>query len=63
MHQPASVSRLAAPAIDPSMLTPLLLMGFAFMGYFFTLLLIRIRADLAARKVQALRVAQLAAAE
>ena len=45
------------------MLLPLLLMALAFMGYFFTLLLIRIRADLAARKVAVLRVAQLAAAE
>ncbi len=63
LHQPASISRLDAPAIDPSMLPPLFLMAFAFMGYFLTVLLIRIRADLAARKVQAMRVAQLAAAE
>ena len=29
LHQPASVTRLDAPAIDPAMLTPLLLMALA----------------------------------
>ena len=42
LHQPASVSRLAAPAMDPSMLRPLLVMTLAFMAYFLTLWLIRI---------------------
>ena len=55
LHQPASLVRLGGPAIDPSMLTPLLLMGFAFTFYFVTLLLVRIRADLAAQKARALR--------
>ena len=55
LHQPASLVRLDGPAIDPSMLTPLLLMGFAFTFYFVTMLLVRMRADLAARKARALR--------
>jgi len=55
LHQPASLMRLDAPAIDPSMLTPLLIMGFAFTFYFVTFLLVRMRADLAAQKARALR--------
>ena len=55
LHQPASLTRLDRPSIDPSMLTPLLLMGVAFTLYFVTMLLVRMRADLAARKARALR--------
>ena len=55
LHQPASLTRLDGPAIDPSMLTPLLLMGVAFSLYFVTMLLVRMRADLAASKARALR--------
>ena len=55
LHQPASLVRLDGPAIDPSMLTPLLLMGIAFTLYFVTMLLVRMRADLAAHKARALR--------
>ena len=55
LHQPASLTRLDGPAIDPSMLTPLLLMGVAFTLYFVTMLLVRMRADLAAHKARALR--------
>lgn len=55
LHQPASLVRLDGPAIDPSMLTPLLLMGVAFTFYFVTMLLVRMRADLAGRKARALR--------
>jgi heme exporter protein C len=54
LHQPASLVRAGGPAIDPSMLTPLLLMGIAFTLYFVTMLLVRMRADLAARKARAL---------
>ncbi|MFQ5971002.1 MAG: heme ABC transporter permease [Alphaproteobacteria bacterium] len=61
LHQPASVSRLGAPSIDPAMLLPLLLMAFAFLAYFVTVLLLRVRAELTARKVRALRLAQVAA--
>jgi heme exporter protein C len=35
LHQPASISRLDAPAIDPSMLTPLLLMAIGFKLFFY----------------------------
>lgn len=55
LHQPASVTRLDAPAIDPAMLTPLLLMALAFLLYFITILLVRMRADLNAARARALR--------
>jgi heme exporter protein C len=60
LHQPASILRLGGPTIDASMLWPLLLMIVAFTFYFFTVLVLRLRADFAARK---LRAAQLRAAD
>jgi heme exporter protein C len=58
LHQPASLMRLDAPAIHPSMLTPLLLMAGAFMAYFVTVLILRLRAEIFARRLRALRLAQ-----
>ena len=55
LHQPASISRIGAPAIDPAMLTPLLAMAAAFLAYFVTVLLLRLRAEIAAAKVRQLR--------
>ena len=55
LHQPASVTRIGAPAIHESMLVPLLLMAAGFMCLFVTLLLIRVRAALLARRLRALR--------
>lgn len=46
LHQPASVSRFGFPAIDPSMLTPLLLMAIFFMAFYLLTLLIRVKAAL-----------------
>ncbi|MGE0714680.1 MAG: heme ABC transporter permease [Alphaproteobacteria bacterium] len=57
LHQPASVARLAGPAIHPAMLTPLLLMGAGFALYFVAVLLLRVRAEIAARRIRALRLA------
>ncbi len=57
LHQPASVLRMGGPAIDPSMLTPLLLMALGFTAYFLALLILRVRAEIAARKVQTLMLA------
>jgi heme exporter protein C len=58
MHQPASLMRFDAPAIHPAMLTPLLLMAGAFLAYFITVLILRIRAEIAARKLRTIRLAQ-----
>ena len=55
LHQPASITRLDAPAIDPAMLTPLLVMALAFTFYFVTMLLVRMRVDLNAARARALR--------
>lgn len=58
LHQPASVFRLGGPTIAASMLWPLLLMAVAFQSYFFAVVILRIRAGLAARRVQTLRLGQ-----
>jgi heme exporter protein C len=60
LHQPASISRLARPAIDPAILTPLLVMAAAYFAYFATMLLVRVRAELAEAKLRAARSAVLA---
>src|SRR6201999_4584547 len=39
LHQPASVLRLGGPSIDPSILTPLLVMALAFQLFFFAALI------------------------
>ena len=58
LHQPASVVRMGGPSIDPSMLWPLLTMGLAFTTYFITVVLLRVRSEIAARKIQMLRLTQ-----
>lgn len=44
LHQPASVARMDGPRIHSSILVPLLVMAAAFKFYFFTVVLIRMRA-------------------
>jgi len=58
LHQPASVFRLGGPTIDPSMLVPLLLMALGVTCFFATVLLIRMRGAILARKLRALRLAE-----
>ena len=58
LHQPASLTRLDAPAIHATMLTPLLLMALGFTTYFVMVLMLRIRAELLARRLRVLRLAQ-----
>lgn len=55
LHQPASVMRMDGPTIDAQMLVPLLLMAVAFQLYYFWILLVRIRGELIAQRVRALR--------
>ena len=55
LHQPASVMKLGGPAIHISMLIPLLVMAVGFTLFFVSLLLVRIRTALIARKIRALR--------
>jgi heme exporter protein C len=60
MHQAASVFRVDGPHIYHSILIPLLIMVVAFHAYFVTVLLWRVRAEIAERKVRSLRLAQAA---
>ena len=53
LHQPASLTRMAGPAIDPAMLTPLLLMIAGFTVYFVAVLLQRMRCEILQREQQA----------
>ncbi|TAD88038.1 MAG: heme ABC transporter permease [Alphaproteobacteria bacterium] len=50
LHQPASVTRLDAPAIHPDMLWPLIVMAAAFTALFTLLWMIRLRAELIERR-------------
>lgn len=58
LHQPASLTRLDAPAVHSSMLIPLLLMAVGFTLFFVSVALIRIRAEILARRLRALQFAQ-----
>jgi len=62
LHQPASLTRLDAPAIHPSILTPLLVMALAFSCLFFVLYLKAMKTEILRRRVEALRIAQVASA-
>jgi heme exporter protein C len=53
LHQPASLTRMAGPAIHPAMLTPLLLMIAGFTVYFAAVLLQRMRCEILEREQQA----------
>src|ERR1700680_1947207 len=53
LHQSASVIRLGGPAIDRSMLVPLLVMAVGFMLYFAALLMLRMRTAILASRVRA----------
>ena len=55
LHQPASVLRLDGPTIHGSMLWPLIVMALAFAAFHVTVLLVRIRSELALRRIEALR--------
>ena len=55
LHQPASVVRLDGPAIHPAMLWPLLLMAVGFTFFFFTVLILRVRGEIAAAKIRNLQ--------
>lgn len=54
LHQPTSLFRVEGPAIDPSMLWPLLLMGLGFTAFYLAIALVRMRSDLVAARIKAL---------
>jgi len=55
LHQPASVIRMDGPTIHVDMLMPLLLMAFAFKFYYLWVMLVRIRQELMAQRIRALK--------
>jgi heme exporter protein C len=55
LHQPASVLRMDGPTIHSSMLWPLLIMAAGFTAFYVVLLLIRIRSELMARRIEVLQ--------
>lgn len=58
LHQPASIMRLGASAIDRSILVPLLVMALAFTLLFFTLHLAAMRNEILRRRVRSMRMMQ-----
>jgi heme exporter protein C len=55
LHQPASILRSGGPAIDASMLTPLIITLIGAHGYFVIVVILRMRALLAERRLAAIR--------
>ena len=50
LHQPATISKLSKPSIDPSMMTPLIIMTFAFMLSGIAIAILRIKTEIISRK-------------
>ena len=50
LHQPATISKLSKPSIDPSMLSPLLIMTGGFMLFGISIAILRIKAEIISRK-------------
>ena len=50
LHQPASISKLSTPSIDPSMLKPLIIMLFSFICIGLFIAILRIKAEIIERK-------------
>ena len=59
LHQPASVATMDGPKIHSSILTPLLIMGAAYMSLFVTVFIIRVKAEILNRRLRMMRVVQL----
>lgn len=55
LHQPASIIKIGTPSIHASMLVPLFLMALAFTGYFLTVLILRLRSEILARKIRSIQ--------
>lgn len=55
LHQPASVVKMSGPAIDPSMLWPLLLMAAGYTFFFIALHLMAMGNEITARKIRTAR--------
>ncbi|MGQ9364754.1 heme ABC transporter permease [Azospirillum sp. ST 5-10] len=58
LHQPASVIRMGGPTIDAAMLVPLAVMALGFTAYFVSVVLLRLKSEILARKIQTLRLSE-----
>ena len=58
LHQPASISKFSAPNIASEMLWPLFIMVLSFLFFFISLLLLRIKSEIIARKLEVLETAE-----
>ncbi len=54
LHQPASIVRMGGPKIDPSMMTPLIIMFLAFISFFITVLILRVKVEILSLKQERL---------
>jgi heme exporter protein C len=52
LHQPASISKLSSPSIDPSMMVPLIIMTIAFTLIGLVIAIIRIKTEIFKRKLR-----------
>ena len=50
LHQTATISKLSKPSIDPSMMTPLIIMTFAFIMIGIAIAILRIKTEIISRK-------------
>ena len=50
LHQPATISKLSKPSLDPSMMTPLVIMTIAFILIGISIAILRIKAEIIARE-------------
>jgi len=50
LHQPATISKLSKPSIDPSMMVPLIIMTFAFIMIGVAIAILRIKTEIISRK-------------
>ena len=50
LHQPATISKLSKPSIDPSMMIPLFIMTFAFIMIGIAIAILRIKTEIISRK-------------
>ena len=50
LHQPATISKLSKPSIDPSMMVPLIIMTFAFIIVGIAIAILRIKTEIISRK-------------
>jgi len=63
LHQPASIMRIGGPSIDPSILTPLLVMAAGFTAMFVALHMKAMRNEILRRRVKALQMVEVERAQ